>query len=643
MTEWLDALIAWVNANPTWAGVLVFLVAFSESLAIVGMIVPGVVMMFAAGALIGANVVDFWMIFWWAVAGAILGDGLSFFIGHYYRDRLRAVWPFRNYSELLDQGVLFFNRWGGKSVAIGRFFGPVRAVVPLVAGMLKMPTGRYLAANIISSFGWAIAYLLPGIAIGASLELASEVAFHLVVLLISLVILLWLILWVLHRLFLFVQPLAHQWLQGLLAFSRGDTLPRRIAAALADPTHPEAKGLSLMAAMIVLSVFFLALVSTALFGGTGFGIVDRLVHEYSGSLHAPMVDSVMVLVTTLGDGWFLSWLSFSVMVLLVIQHRPTAWHWLAAVGYAAAVPWLLKNGLQVARPPNAISDGWSFPSAHALYSSVIYGFLAVLLATRLQPEKRWLVYAVSIVLVALIGFSRLYLGVHWFSDVLAGWLLGFLWVAVLGLAWRHHQHPRLQLQPLIGGILLCVGLMLAWHLSTRHEERVAHYQQSEVMAQEVIAFEAWQQGAPLPLWRQTLTSREDITLRVAISPSMASHELAKHGWRTTKILGTSAFLRYLSTSVSEQELPPLPKVYAGNLPVLQMTKMINGKRQTLRLWKTAFQLGSCPVLVGHLLEEEVGSLLGLMRVIRSHASTQAAAQSEISRLLNGMSLRGECP
>ena len=100
--ELLDSLISWVNAHPHWAGVVVFLVAFSESLALVGMVVPGVVMMFAAGALIGAGAVEFAGIYWWAVAGAVLGDGLSFWIGRRYQLQLGGMWPFASHPQMLD-------------------------------------------------------------------------------------------------------------------------------------------------------------------------------------------------------------------------------------------------------------------------------------------------------------------------------------------------------------------------------------------------------------------------------------------------------------------------------------------------------------------------------------------------------------
>ena len=170
MTELLNQLLEWVSLHPVWSGIIVFLVAMAESLAIIGVVVPGVVMMFGFGALISTGALSFWPTFGWAVAGAIIGDGLSFFLGVYYRDRLTNLWPFSKHPKTLQQGVEFFQRYGGKSVAIGRFFGPVRAIIPLVAGMLDMPAKRFIAANVASALVWAPAYLLPGIILGASLE-----------------------------------------------------------------------------------------------------------------------------------------------------------------------------------------------------------------------------------------------------------------------------------------------------------------------------------------------------------------------------------------------------------------------------------------------------------------------------------------
>ncbi len=166
MGEWLQHLLDWVGANPGWAYLAVLLAAFAESLAVVGVVVPGVMIMLGAGALIATGDLQFWPTCLSAVAGAIAGDGLSYWIGHRYRDRIRSAWPFCRHPEQLDRGIAFFERHGAKSVVLGRFFGPVRAMVPLVAGIMRMAPRQFLVANIGSALAWAPAYLAPGVKMG---------------------------------------------------------------------------------------------------------------------------------------------------------------------------------------------------------------------------------------------------------------------------------------------------------------------------------------------------------------------------------------------------------------------------------------------------------------------------------------------
>src|SRR3569832_3007646 len=142
-------------------------------------------MMFGIGALVAVGALELWSTLAWAAAGAIVGDGLTYCLGHHYKDRLRDKWPFRKYPALMRRGELFFERHGGKSELFGRFVGPVRPIIPVVAGKLGMPPARFLAVNVASAVTWAPAYTLPGVVFGASLSLASEVASRLAVLLVN--------------------------------------------------------------------------------------------------------------------------------------------------------------------------------------------------------------------------------------------------------------------------------------------------------------------------------------------------------------------------------------------------------------------------------------------------------------------------
>jgi undecaprenyl-diphosphatase len=170
LIETFQGLLDWIAQNPDYAGGVIFLVSLAESLAIIGLLIPGVVVLLGAGSLIGAGVLDFWSSCAWAVAGAIIGDGLSYLLGRHFDD-LAARWRwFRLHPEQLTRGHAFFERWGDLSVMLGRFFGPIRAVVPLIAGMMDMPPRRFYAANVLSALLWAPAYLAPGVLVGEALD-----------------------------------------------------------------------------------------------------------------------------------------------------------------------------------------------------------------------------------------------------------------------------------------------------------------------------------------------------------------------------------------------------------------------------------------------------------------------------------------
>src|SRR5699024_1299788 len=94
--------------------------------------------------------------------GAFIGDWLSYIFGYHYKDRIHQLWPFKQKPMLLNQGFYFFRKYGVTSVFIGRFFGPLRAVVPLIAGICRMDKRHFFIANILSAFIWAAGILLPG-------------------------------------------------------------------------------------------------------------------------------------------------------------------------------------------------------------------------------------------------------------------------------------------------------------------------------------------------------------------------------------------------------------------------------------------------------------------------------------------------
>lgn len=155
-------LLDFVRAHQGWAPFIVGLLAFAESLAVVSLLVPSTVLLLGIGALIGASGLEFWPIWLGAAVGAVLGDWLSYAIGFRYKHAVFRVWPLSSHQNLSDRGGQFFARWGAWGVFLGRFIGPMRAVVPLTAGIFAMPMLLFQTATIASAFVWAFIMLAPG-------------------------------------------------------------------------------------------------------------------------------------------------------------------------------------------------------------------------------------------------------------------------------------------------------------------------------------------------------------------------------------------------------------------------------------------------------------------------------------------------
>jgi membrane protein DedA with SNARE-associated domain len=147
--------LAFIKANPGWAAFAIGLTAFGESFVFLSLLFPGTAILIASGALISEGVLDPLLPPVAGILGAIFGDAISFWIGRKFGPLLPTIWPFRGHPERLTRGIRFFARYGEASVFIGRFFGPLRAVVPLAAGMMNMSTGRFYVANIVSAIIWA--------------------------------------------------------------------------------------------------------------------------------------------------------------------------------------------------------------------------------------------------------------------------------------------------------------------------------------------------------------------------------------------------------------------------------------------------------------------------------------------------------
>jgi membrane protein DedA with SNARE-associated domain len=162
MEEYTHQLLEFVRANQVWAAPIIFALAFGESLAFISLLLPAWAVLVGMGALIQSSGINFWPIWIAASIGAALGDWLSYWLGSKFEHTLEKMWPLNRHPTLLPRGEAFLKKWGVLAIFIGRFFGPLRASVPLVAGIFQMPYWRFQAANWISAFVWSAVILLLG-------------------------------------------------------------------------------------------------------------------------------------------------------------------------------------------------------------------------------------------------------------------------------------------------------------------------------------------------------------------------------------------------------------------------------------------------------------------------------------------------
>jgi membrane protein DedA with SNARE-associated domain len=162
MDYFASEAIALIKAHPDWAALVIGLVAFGESFVFLSLLFPGTAILIASGALVEAGILDPLSPVFAGILGAVLGDAISFWLGQKFGPQIVNVWPFRHHPQQLESGIIFFERYGTASVFIGRFFGPLRAVIPLVAGILRMPTRRFYIANVLSAIIWAPILIFSG-------------------------------------------------------------------------------------------------------------------------------------------------------------------------------------------------------------------------------------------------------------------------------------------------------------------------------------------------------------------------------------------------------------------------------------------------------------------------------------------------
>lgn len=430
-----------------WTYLLVGVFAFAETGAFVGLVVPGETVMLLGGAVAGQGAIDIYLLIAIAWFSAWLGDTTSFFLGRRLgREFVLKHGPRVGIShERFEKVEDYFGRHGGKTIFIGRFISLVRAFAPFIAGSSGMRYRAFVPYSILGTGLWATAHILVGYFFSQTIETAGKYAAKGAFLLATLIVILVGIVWLYRRLREEEnRAAAVRWMERHRATRWLVELGRRPQLRfLWDRVTPGGTfGLEFTSLMAALAVSLFVLVAYTVVVGEGPGPTrgDETAIDVVGQLGSGALTSIAKVVTWLGSGLAV-WGLAAICAALLAWRRRWAEFWVLAAGMVITQIGIdvLKDAVDRPRPPDPVvsSEGSSFPSGHAAHS-VFYLWLVVTIVLRLRPgmAQATAVVSAGFALTVLIGLSRVYLNVHYLSDVSAGWALGaaaFSFCAAVGL------------------------------------------------------------------------------------------------------------------------------------------------------------------------------------------------------------------
>lgn len=380
------------------AYLVVFIGAALESAALLGLLVPGEALVLVAGFFAARGVLDLDALIAVVAGGAALGDSVGYALGRKFgRPGLREHHARFGITEpRLARAERFFQRWGPAAVFVGRFVGFARALVPLLAGITRMPYLRFLPYNIAGAIAWATSFVLLGFFLGRSWRQVESWVGGLSVLVGAALILGWLI----HR--------RTRW-----------------------PT-----ALWVEIAVIVLSASVFAAVAEDVVTQDTLTRIDLQLTQWMAAHRSPLLTQILSFVSAIHATVPLTLASWCVAIWLI--HRG-AWRWLASLIAVVPVGMLLnvalKHLFQRVRPvldqPLVNLTTFSFPSGHVTGSTLFYGFIVALVFVHVKSAAaRTLVGVAAFFMVAAVALSRIYLGAHYLSDVLGSFALAAAWLAL---------------------------------------------------------------------------------------------------------------------------------------------------------------------------------------------------------------------
>ena len=619
MLEWLQRFTEWAQAHNQLALAVVFLVSFVDCLFVVGLfIVFAAVFLFGTGALIAMGAFDFWPTVLIVAGGGVLGDLVSYFIGRHYGVSLFRKPFFAKRPGLVERGRVFFGRHGGKGLIVAHNLGVLRPLLPAMAGAYGLNLPRFLVAIIPAALSWALVYIIPGVAFGASMGLAAEVTRRLAVLIVGLGATLWMALWLTSLIAGVAQSRAQSFINAMLELSQRNRMLGQLGPDLADPAQPETPALALFASILVVAGGIILLLIWGVSPRADPPALDLAIYQGLRSIEEPWATAMAVFFSLLGE-WqvYLPFAAATAVMLTWMKRERALRHWLAAIMFGLAIMLGLSLLPNVSNPLEymGLASSAHFPR-DLVMAAVIYGATPVLLGGARGQGPRMAQYGVMLALMLLVILARLYLGTLWFSVGLTAVLTALLFVAALGLGYRQRGVEKVSLRRFWPALVV---LLLAATVHERMNFAVRKLEHTPAPVLKTLGAQGWWKND----WQRLRARRLDVAgrdkqllnLQWAGDLTAIRGALLAHHWVDPQPLTFSNALRWLSASAPIKDLPILPRYHAGRHEVLRLCREIDDEHQySLRLWPSGYVLDDGePLWTGTVVMQEVRPVFKIFR------------------------------
>ncbi len=606
----LEVFLNWMTQNTVWVSLFIFIVAMGESMLVIGLIVPGFLLMVGFGALIATGHLEFWPTVLIAIAGAIAGDGLSYWLGRHYQQQLQRMWPLSRYPTLIQQGQKFFKKHGKKSVAFGRFFGPLRAIVPTIAGISNMPPAQFYISNVLSAIAWAPLYLLPGIVFGMSLQLAKEFAGQLAVLIVLAIVLILVTAHLVRSIYGWLAPQADVLSYRLLIWARNHPVVGSMPDSLVNPKSSEVRAITGFGFLLLTSSLILIILNHYLFNTLFINNIDSFIYKQLTLLQHPVANDIANFFSYFGNDNIV----FGSMTLFIIlnfykQNYKAIFFIIAGL----LLPWVTLFLINTF----SLSFNSFARHTHSLFMVAvsIYGFMAIYFVKGLSGKASLIIYTLVILFLFAIAFAQLYSGLQAFSTLLGHLFFGLLWVSILGIAYRRHPavNTKVKTKKSLLTIIVSIVALLLVAFFFNHNIKTLDEKPHLQKAGFIIGYDAWLESGwkILPLFRNDIRGqrKQPLNIQWAAYQDTIIATLKASGWQQVNDT-TTKYFNWLQDIDNPLELPVVKHIHNGQYNTLTFRKKTSDTRLAIiRLWPSEYYLQSenakKPLWIGEIAFSEI--------------------------------------